>query len=80
MFGRADFAWAARGRRLKSPGCWGRRDRRLDALRPRAAAFPSARFPSGGYAVMRTGWQPDAHHMVVDVGPIGCPVSAAHRS
>jgi len=28
--------------------------------------------------VMRTGWQRDAHHMLVDIGPIGCPVSGAH--
>ena len=43
---------------------------------PTAAA--SRAFPSGGYAVMRTGWERDAHQMLVDVGPLGCPVSGAH--
>jgi hypothetical protein len=27
---------------------------------------------------MRTGWQRDAHQMLVDIGPIGCPVGGAH--
>jgi hypothetical protein len=35
-------------------------------------------FPSGGYAVMRTGWEDDAHQVIVDVGPLGCPVSGGH--
>lgn len=43
---------------------------------PRAAA--SRLFPHGGYAVMRTGWERDAHQVVFDVGPLGCPLSAGH--
>jgi hypothetical protein len=27
---------------------------------------------------MRSGWAPDAHHLIFDVGPLGCPLSAAH--
>jgi uncharacterized heparinase superfamily protein len=27
---------------------------------------------------MRSGWHPDAHQMIVDVGALGCPVSSAH--
>lgn len=27
---------------------------------------------------MRSGWDRGAHHMLVDVGPLGCPVSGAH--
>ena len=27
---------------------------------------------------MRTGWERDAHQMLVDIGPIGCPVSGGH--
>jgi hypothetical protein len=53
--------------------------RAFDGLRatpPSRAA--SCVFPSGGYAVMRTGWQRDAHQMIVDVGPLGCPVSSGH--
>jgi hypothetical protein len=38
----------------------------------------SALFPEGGYAVLRSGPEPDAHQMIVDVGPIGCPHSSGH--
>jgi hypothetical protein len=38
----------------------------------------SQAFTEGGYVVMRSGWQRDAHHIVFDVGPLGCPVSGAH--
>ncbi|MCV5714780.1 heparinase II/III-family protein, partial [Escherichia coli] len=27
---------------------------------------------------MRSGWEPDAHHAIIDIGPIGCPVSGGH--
>ena len=27
---------------------------------------------------MRSGWEPDAHQAIVDIGPIGCPVSGGH--
>jgi hypothetical protein len=27
---------------------------------------------------MRSGWDRDAHHLVFDVGPLGCPVSGGH--
>jgi hypothetical protein len=27
---------------------------------------------------MRSGWDADAHHLVFDAGPLGCPLSAAH--
>jgi hypothetical protein len=80
MFGRSDFAWAARGSAPDVAWLMGAEGvRRFDALRPAPpSSAPSRAFPSGGYAVMRTGWESDAHHMVVDVGPIGCPVSGAH--
>jgi uncharacterized heparinase superfamily protein len=80
LFGRADFAWAA--------GCaapevaWlmgGAGVRMFDSLHATAPAIaPSRVFPTGGYAVMRTGWQRDAHQMIVDVGALGCPVSSGH--
>jgi hypothetical protein len=44
----------------------------------RAPASSSRVFTTGGYAVMRSGWQPDAHQVIVDVGPLGCTVSGAH--
>jgi hypothetical protein len=39
---------------------------------------PSRLFSSGGYAVMQSAWECDAHQMIVDVGPLGCPVSCGH--
>ena len=46
-----------------------------------AAAAGSGRvatFATGGYAVMRDGWDDEANQMIVDVGPLGCPVSSGH--
>jgi hypothetical protein len=80
LFDRADFAWAAG--RLTSDVLWllgPSGVRAFDALRPEPPAHsPSRVFPSGGYASMRGGWEPDAHHAIVDIGPIGCPVSGGH--
>jgi heparinase II/III-like protein len=39
---------------------------------------PSSRFPEGGYVVMRSGWDSEAHQLIVDVGPLGCPISSGH--
>jgi hypothetical protein len=80
LFGRADFAWAAEGAAPEVAWLMGVEGvRRFDTLRPAAPlAAPSGVFPSGGYAVMRTGWQRDAHQMIVDVGALGCPVSSGH--
>jgi uncharacterized heparinase superfamily protein len=79
-FGRRDFAWAANG--LAAEVLWllgADGMRAFDAL-PAAppAAAPSSVFPSGGYASMRSDWSSDAHHAIVDIGPIGCPVSGGH--
>lgn len=79
-FGREDFAWAARGPApevlwlLGVPG-W----ERFSALQERAPTVPASRlFRDGGYTVMRSGWTRDAHQLVFDVGPMGCPKSGAH--
>src|SRR5713101_8866728 len=40
--------------------------------------MPSSLFADGGYVVMRSGWQRDAHHLIFDVGPLGCPLSGGH--
>ncbi len=32
----------------------------------------------GACVTMRSGWGPDAHHLVFDTGPLGCPVSSGH--
>jgi len=79
-FGRPDYAWAAGGLAPETLWLLGPAAApTLDALTatPPAAA-PSRLFADGGYAVMRSGWAADAHHLVFDVGPLGCPVSAGH--
>ena len=80
FFGRADFAWAAEGAAPEVAWLLGAEGMRLfDTVRPAPpSSAPSRVFPSGGYAVMRTGWERDAHQMIVDVGPLGCPVSSGH--
>jgi hypothetical protein len=51
----------------------------LDRLSPKPPERPASRlFASGGYAVMQSGWQRHASSLIVDVGPLGCPISAAH--
>jgi hypothetical protein len=80
LFEQPEFAWAAGGPApellwmLGSDGL--RRFGRLGFRAPGASA--SRAFRVGGYAVMRSGWQPDAHQLIVDVGPLGCPVTSAH--
>jgi uncharacterized heparinase superfamily protein len=80
LFGRRDFAWAADG--LAPDVVWllgGNGVRTFDSLHPASPATSASRvFPSGGYASMRSGWESDAHHAIVDIGPIGCPVSGGH--
>jgi hypothetical protein len=80
LFGRSDFAWAAGGAAPEIVWLMGARGlRAFDELRPAAPTASASRaFPSGGYAIMRSGWDRGAHHMLVDVGPLGCPVSGAH--
>ena len=80
LFGRSDFAWAAGGAAPEIAWLMGASGlRAFDELRPAAPTASASRaFPSGGYAIMRTGWDRGAHHMLVDVGPLGCPVSGAH--
>jgi hypothetical protein len=80
LFERPDFAWAAGG--LAPDVLWllgPAGVRAFDGLHPEPPAHgPSRVFPSGGYASMRGGWEPDAHHAIIDIGPIGCPVSGGH--
>jgi hypothetical protein len=80
LFNRADYLWAAGGAVpealwLLGPGAW-QRMKGLEAKPP--AAPPSALFPDGGYAVMRSDWGREAHQLTMDVGPLGCRFSAAH--
>lgn len=81
VFDRADFAWAAGGAApevawvLGDAGC-----ARVDALRPEPPEGPvaSRAFPTGGYAVLQSGWGADAHQLILDAGPLGAPQSVAH--
>jgi uncharacterized heparinase superfamily protein len=80
MFGRGDFAGAAEGLTPDVPWLMGEEGvRAFDAATPvQPTGVVSRLFPSGGYAVMRSGWDRDAHQMIVDVGPLGCSYSAGH--
>ena len=75
LFQRTDFAWAARSAAPELAWIMGREGlQAFDGLRQEPpACAPSRIFPSGGYAVMRTGWTRHAHQMIVDVGGLGCP-------
>jgi uncharacterized heparinase superfamily protein len=80
LFGRRDFLWAAGG--VTPEVAWLMGPDAANALDGIPGAppthDPSRVFPSGGYAVMRNGWEFEAHQAIVDIGPIGCPVSGGH--
>ena len=79
LFGRSDFAWAADGAAPDVAWLMGPDGiRAFDALRASPPAGGSRIFPSGGYAILRTGWERDAHQMIFDVGSLGCPISGGH--
>jgi hypothetical protein len=80
LFARPDYAWAAGGAVPEVPWLLGEAGlRAFDALAPSPPAEPASRlFAQGGYVVMSSGWQRDAHQLVFDVGPLGCPVSGGH--
>jgi hypothetical protein len=80
LWGRPDHAWAAGGAApealwiLGEPGL-----EALHAVEPSPPALPASRvFPDAGYVVMRSGWDEEAHQLVFDAGPMGCPLTAAH--
>ena len=79
-FRRSDYAWAAGGPSADLLWLLGRRGlAAFDALTPAPpSGDPSRAFPKGGVVVMRSGWDATSHHLIFDVGPLGCPVSAAH--
>jgi uncharacterized heparinase superfamily protein len=80
MFGRGDFAEAAGSITADVPWLMGEAGASAfaTAVPSTPAGVVSRIFPSGGYAVMRTGWDREAHQMIVDVGPLGCSFSAGH--
>jgi hypothetical protein len=80
FFGRSDYAWAAAGQAPELLWLLGPAGARTyEALTPAPPqAAPSRLLPAGGYAVMQSGWERDAHQLVFDVGPLGSPVRAGH--
>ena len=80
FFGRSDYAWAAGGVTPEVLWLLGARGREaFTALRPTPPGTPpSRRFADGGYVIMRTSWETAAHQLILDAGPLGCPVSGGH--
>ena len=80
LLGRADCAWAAGAAAPETLWLLGPAGlEAFDALEPAPPALtPSRLFAEGGYVVMRSGWERDAHQLIFDVGPLGCPVSSGH--
>jgi hypothetical protein len=78
--GRGDCAWAAGG--LVPEALWTVGPEAADtvaALDRRPPPRPASRaFADGGYVVMRTGWDERASQLVLDVDPLGCPISGGH--
>jgi hypothetical protein len=80
MFDRDDFAWAANAAAPEVIWLLGADGlAAFNRLQPREPAKgPSRIFATGGYAVMRDTWHDTANQMIVDVGPLGCPLSSGH--
>jgi hypothetical protein len=80
MFDRVDFAWAANGAAPELLWLLGTDGlAAFTQLPPREPSRgPSRIFATGGYAVMRGTWHDTASQMIVDVGPLGCPISSGH--
>lgn len=79
VFGRADYAWATTGScpellcLLGPTGHYA-----LLAMQPQLPPPRSALYADGGYFIMRNNRLARGHQMIVDIGPLGCPDSAAH--
>lgn len=80
FFKRQDYAWAAGALAPETVWLLGSASKQIyDSLQPLPPATSCSRmYPYGGYAVMRNGWNNDAHHLIFDVGPLGCPYSSGH--
>jgi hypothetical protein len=80
LFERPEYAWAAGG--LAPETQWLLGPVGAAAFRAIAPAPPDASshglFSTGGYVVMRSGWEPRDHQVIFDVGPLGPPAAAGH--
>lgn len=80
LFRREDYAWAAGQSTpelfclLGPAGHYG-----FLSLKQKAPPFKTSRhYPDGGYVIMRNERRKRGHQLILDVGPLGCSVSAAH--
>jgi hypothetical protein len=80
FFSRPDLAWAAGEVAPETMWLLGTSGvAAFDDLSPTLPTAPaSCVFPEGGYVVMRSGFDLEAHHLIFDVGPLGCPVTGGH--
>lgn len=80
LFDRPDYAWAAGDITPEAVWLLGPEAcKTFDLLLQTPPPFaPSRLFADGGYAVMRSDWEPTAHQLIFDVGPLGCNVSGGH--
>jgi hypothetical protein len=80
LFERPEYAWAAGG--LAPETQWLLGPVGAATFRAIAPAPPHASahelFRTGGYVVMRSGWEPRDHQVIFDVGPLGPPDAAGH--
>ncbi|MES2606244.1 MAG: alginate lyase family protein [Pseudomonadota bacterium] len=80
LFKRTDYAWAAGEVAPETLWLLGSHSREIfQSLQPRPPEqIPLRLFRQGGYAVMRDSWQPSAHHLIFDTGPLGCAFTGGH--
>jgi hypothetical protein len=80
MFDRVDFAVASAGPVPELLWLMGPDGVARFAHAARRGVEPetSRIFSDGGYSVMRTGAGLESHRLIMDVGPLGCPVSSGH--
>jgi len=79
FFGRSDYAWGANGLAPETLWLLGAAGAKtFEELAPAPPTAPSRLFPDGGYLVMGSGWERNAHQLIFDVGPLDCLPTAAH--
>jgi hypothetical protein len=79
FFGSPELAWGAAEMAPESLWLLGRSGlSAFTALRPAPPQAASRVFAAGGYVVMRSGFDAQAHQLIFDAGPLGCPISGGH--
>jgi hypothetical protein len=76
FFARPDYAWAAGGPAPETLWLLGAAGvKAFQRIQPAPPEESSRVFSDGGYAVMRSGWTRDAHHLIFDAGALSGPKS-----